>query len=65
MPHQFQCKVCPKSSIEVTEFMKHLKMHKVEDEKAKTVRTQNEQNLGDFMLQRSIDIKLQKSYTYY
>ena len=63
MPYNFQCKVCPKSYIVVSKFIEHLKMHKDEDEKAKTVRTQNEQNLGDFMLQRSIDIKLQKSYT--
>ena len=59
MPYQLQCKVCPNSYIVVTEFTNHLKAHLDEDEKAKTTKTQDEQNVRASMLQRSIDIKLE------
>ena len=52
MPHQFQCKSCPQNYKEVSEFIKHVKIHVIEKD-------QNKEKLQASMLQRSIDIKLE------
>ena len=58
MPHQFQCRSCPQAFTAVTEFIEHMKIHMVENETAKKLKTQK-QNFGSSMLQASIDLKLE------
>ena len=59
MSYQFQCKSCPQNYIEVTEFIKHLKIHMMESEIAKKPNLQNMHDNEASFLQRSIEIKLE------
>ena len=66
MPHQFQCRSCPKIFKVVSKFIEHVKIHAIENEKIRKLKSENKEKLQASMLQRSIDIKLEneeiKSY---
>ena len=59
MSHKFQCRSCPKTYKVLTEFIEHVKIHMIDNEKAIKSKPPKKQNLQASMLQRSIDIKLE------